>query len=263
MSEQLITIRRFDDSFEADLARAFLEDHGIQSFLTNELVFSMLPGIANDRFYIELQVSSEDEEQAREILDAQDSTALIRNLLTSSEAILDGHFVLTSGLHSPSYVEKIKLLQDPQATERICELLSDQVEYYDFDTVVGPAYGGIVLAFEVARIMGKEFVFSQRKDEKMTIRSGFDLARIHKAVVVEDIVTTGGSLKEVIDCLRDAGVETLAVACIVDRSSGNVDLGVPLHSLLKLNIATYQPDDCELCRQGLPLTKPGASDKKV
>ena len=127
--------------------------------------------------------------------------------------------------------------------------------------MVGPAYGGIALAFEVASILDKSFVFSQRKDGEMTIRSGFDLSGIKKAVVIEDIVTTGGSVKEVIQCLRDREIEVSMVGALVDRSGGTVDFGVPFVSLLQLDIPTFDPEDCPLCKSGIPITKPGSSDK--
>lgn len=262
MAPDLVTIEKFDDNFEADLARALLEENGIQAFLTNELVFSMVPGILPDKFYIELQVGQADEARAREVLETQRSNSEVRNILLGEEAILEGHFSLTSGKHSGTYVEKIRLFQNPLAAERICELLAEQLEGYDFDTVAGPAYGGIALAFEVARILEKNFIFTQRKDGLMAIRSGFDLSRVEKAVVVEDIITTGGSVREVISCLKDAGIAVQAVAAIVDRSAGGIDFGCPFHPLLEMEIPTWEPSDCPLCKEGVPLTKPGSSDKK-
>lgn len=260
---ELVTIAKYHDNFEAGLAKAFLEDHGLKAFLTNELAFSMAPGILPERFYIELQVSSQDENRARDLLEGQLNSADIRSLLTQEQAVLEGHFVLTSGRHSGMYVEKIKVLQNPEATNLVCEKLVEILQPYEFDTVVGPAYGGIVLAFETARIAGKSFIFTQRKDEAMTIRGGFDLSETRKAVVVEDIVTTGGSVKEVLACLQVRGIEVLAVAAIVDRSGGKVDFGVPFISLLELDIPTWEPETCPLCKEGVPLSKPGSSDKKA
>lgn len=263
MSQELVTLQKYHNNFEADLAKALLEDNGIQAFLTNELTYSMAPGILPNQFYIELQVASEDEDRAMAILHQQVDNTGIRNILVQEEAILEGHFVLTSGRHSNAYVEKIKLLQNPQAAEQVCEMLADELESYEFDTVVGPAYGGIVLAFEVARLLDLKFIFTQRKDEQMTIRSGFDLSQVKKTVIIEDIVTTGGSVKEVIRCLQDRGIEVLAVAAIVDRSGGKVDFGVPFLSLLQMDIPTWEADACPLCQEGIPVTKPGSSDKKV
>ncbi len=263
MSKDLVTIRKFNDNFEADLAKALLEDHGIQAFLTNELIYSMIPGIAPERFYIELQVATSDVESAEAVLENQLANSEIKTILLGEEAILEGHFLLTSGKHSSAYVEKIKLLQNPQATELVCAMFAELLEPFEFDTVVGPAYGGIVLAFEVAKMLDLSFIFTQRKDERMTIRSGFDLSEVKKAVVIEDIVTTGGSVVEVINCLKERGIEVQAVAAIVDRSGGKADFGVPFVSLLQMEIPTWSADDCELCRQNIPLVKPGSSDKKV
>lgn len=263
MTLELVTIGKYDDNFEADLAKALLEDHGIQAFLTNELTFSMAPGILPSQFYIELQVASADEERARALLDRQLSDSGVRSLLISESAILEGHFQLTSGKHSASYVEKIRLLQNPQAALQICEQLAAALEPYEFDTVAGPAYGGIVLAFEVARILGRGFLFTQRHEGQMSVRSGFDLSEVKNAVVIEDIVTTGGSVREVINCLRAMGIAVPAVAAIVDRSGGRTDFGCPFVSLLTLEIPTWEAAECPLCLDGVPLTKPGSSDKKV
>ncbi|MCB5247479.1 MAG: orotate phosphoribosyltransferase [Candidatus Cloacimonetes bacterium] len=187
----------------------------------------------------------------------------MRNILVANGAILEGHFLLTSGKHSGTYVEKIRLLQDPASAALVCEMLADLLEPYDFDTVAGPAYGGIVLAFEVARLLGKNFIFSQRQDGRMAIRGGFDLSQVENAVVVEDIVTTGGSVREVLACLQQKGVKVQAVAGIVDRSGGTADFGCPFSSLLKMDIPVWDADACPLCASGIPLTRPGASDKKL
>ena len=153
-------------------------------------------------------------------------------------------------------------MQNPLLAKTLCSRLAALITDDDVDCVVGPAYGGIALAFEVASILDKNFVFSQRKDGDMVIRSGFDLSEIKKAVVIEDIVTTGGSVKEVIQCLQDRNIEVIKVGALVDRSGGTVDFGVPFVSLLKLDIPTYDPEACPLCSSGIPITKPGSSDKK-
>lgn len=261
MDSVLVTIAKFTDNFEADLAKEFLADHGIQAFLKNEIVYSMLPGVMPGKVDLELQVASADEERARAVLTEQENTPEIKNILIANGAILDGHFLLTSGRHSAQYVEKIRLLQDPAATSQVCEMLAELLEPYEFDTVIGPAYGGIVLAFEVARLLGKNFIFTQRKDERMAIRSGFDLSMVKKAVVIEDIVTTGGSVSEVIACLKAHGIKVEAVAAIVDRSAEAVDFGCPFLSLLSMDIPAWSSDTCPLCAEGIPLTRPGASDK--
>lgn len=259
--ENYITIAKFENIFEADLARSLLIDNGFDVNLLNERVVSLAPGIASSRLCLELQVPESQEEAAKAILFDSANSSDTETLLKNEGAILEGHFKLTSGRHSNLYIEKIRLLQNPLLAKTLCSRLADLITDLDIDCVVGPAYGGIALAFEVASILDKSFVFSQRKDGEMTIRSGFDLSGIKKAVVIEDIVTTGGSVKEVIQCLRDREIEVSMVGALVDRSGGTVDFGVPFVSLLQLDIPTFDPEDCPLCKSGIPITKPGSSDK--
>ena len=186
---------------------------------------------------------------------------MLEKILLETKALMKGHYLLTSGKHSEFYVEKIKIINHPKYVETICAILVKKLKKYDFDIVVGPAYGGIVLAYEIARRMGKKFVFTQRKDEKMTIRSGFEINTGDKAIIVEDIVTTGGSIKEVIDVLKQQGIDIQAVCCIVDRSNDTAKFDYDFISLLNMNIESFSPEECPLCQKGIPLTKPGASDK--
>ena len=259
--ENYITIAKFENIFEADLARSLLIDNGFDVNLLNERVVSLAPGIASSRLCLELQVPESQEEAAKAILFDSANSSDTETLLKNEGAILEGHFKLTSGRHSNLYIEKIRLLQNPLLAKTSCSRLADLITDLDIDCVVGPAYGGIALAFEVASLLDKSFVFSQRKDGQMTIRSGFDLSGIKKAVVIEDIVTTGGSVKEVIQCLKDREIEVSMVGALVDRSGGIVDFGVPFVSLLQLDIPTFDPEDCPLCKSGVPITKPGSSDK--
>jgi orotate phosphoribosyltransferase len=259
--ENYITIAKFENIFEADLARSLLIDNGFDVNLLNERVVSLAPGIASSRLCLELQVPESQEEAAKAILFDSANSSDTETLLKNEGAILEGHFKLTSGRHSNLYIEKIRLLQNPLLAKTLCSRLADLITDLDIDCVVGPAYGGIALAFEVASLLDKSFVFSQRKDGQMTIRSGFDLSGIKKAVVIEDIVTTGGSVKEVIQCLKDREIEVSMVGALVDRSGGIVDFGVPFVSLLQLDIPTFDPEDCPLCKSGVPITKPGSSDK--
>lgn len=259
--ENYITIAKFENIFEADLARSLLIDNGFDVNLLNERVVSLAPGIASSRLCLELQVPESQEDAAKAILFDSANSSDTETLLKNEGAILEGHFKLTSGRHSNLYIEKIRLLQNPLLAKTLCSRLADLITDLDIDCVVGPAYGGIALAFEVASLLDKSFVFSQRKDGQMTIRSGFDLSGIKKAVVIEDIVTTGGSVKEVIQCLKDREIEVSMVGALVDRSGGTVDFGVPFVSLLQLDIPTFDPEDCPLCKSGIPITKPGSSDK--
>ncbi len=190
---------------------------------------------------------------------------LILNLFKESQALLKGHFKLTSGKHSDVYFEKIKLIERPTVLEKIIDLLVEEIkkDNPDFDYVVSPAYGGIAIGFLTALKLNKLFAFSQRVEEKMTVRSGFAGLPGSRAIIVEDILTTGGSVQEVLECLKSMQVTVNGIYCLVDRSAGQVLIeGKPVRSLLALKVSAYEPDDCPLCRQGLPLIKPGASDKK-
>ncbi|MGB4704897.1 MAG: orotate phosphoribosyltransferase [Candidatus Saccharicenans sp.] len=190
---------------------------------------------------------------------------LILRLFQESNALLQGHFKLTSGKHSDVYFEKIKLIERPAVLEKIIDLLVEEIknDRPDFEYVVSPAYGGIAIGFLTALKLNKLFAFSQRVEEKMTVRSGFSGLAGSKAIIVEDILTTGGSVQEVLECLKTLGVSVTGIYCLVDRSGGQVLIeGRPVRSLLALKVSAYEPEDCPLCRQGLPLVKPGASDKK-
>jgi len=187
-------------------------------------------------------------------------------LFKDSDALLEGHFKLTSGKHSAQYFEKIRLIERPAVLEKIVDLLVDKIrrEAGDFDIVVSPAYGAIAIGFLAALKLGKKFAFSQRQDEKMTFRSGFAGLEGARAVVVEDILTTGGSLQEVVEALEARRVEIAGLYVLVDRSGGSIPVaGRLVGSLLSLKIESFEPDACPLCRQGIPLVKPGASDKKA
>ncbi len=193
-------------------------------------------------------------------------TETVLNLFKESDALLNGHFKLTSGKHSEWYFEKIRLIEKPAALERIVELLAAKIraEVRDFDYIVSPAYGAIAIGFLVALKLGKKFAFTQRADERMTIRSGFSGLDGSRAVIVEDILTTGGSIQEVIACLRERQVPVAGIYVLVDRSAGAVAIeGKPVGSLLALKVEAYEPEVCPFCAKGIPLTKPGASDKRV
>ena len=186
-------------------------------------------------------------------------------LFKESDALLRGHFRLTSGKHSEWYFEKIRLIERPAALEKIIDLLVEKIraEKKDFDYVVSPAYGAIAIGFLVALKMAKKFAFSQRVEEKMSFRAGFSGLDGSRAIIVEDILTTGGSISEVVQSLKQRTVEIAGIYVLVDRTAGEVLIeGRPVGSLLALKIEAYEPDVCPLCKQGIPLTKPGASDKK-
>ena len=186
----------------------------------------------------------------------------VRALLVETGAIMDGHFLLTSGLHSPHYVEKFNVLQHPKYTQRLCEAMAERFKDAGIETVVGPVTGGILLAHETGKALGTRAIFTERADGRMTFRRGFSLRAGERVLIVEDIVTTGGSIKEVIDVVKSAGAVPVGVAMIVDRSGGKAQFGdVPAAALLTMDVETYTPEACPLCAQGIPMTKRGRTGK--
>ncbi len=197
---------------------------------------------------------------------ADPSHELVLGLFKECDALLQGHFKLTSGKHSEWYFEKIRLIEKPGALERIVDLVAARIrrEAPDFDYVVSPAYGAIAIGFLAALKLGKKFAFSQRVDGKMSFRSGFSGLDGSRAVIVEDILTTGGSILEVVESLKARGTEVAGVYVLVDRSAGSVPVeGKPVGSLLALKVEAFEPGACPFCAKGLPLSKPGASDKRT
>jgi orotate phosphoribosyltransferase len=189
--------------------------------------------------------------------------AEVKELLVESHAIMDGHFVLTSGLHSPHYVEKFNVLQKPEYTEKLCQAMAEKFKDANIETVVGPVTGGILLAHETGKALGTRSIFTERVDGKMTFRRGFSLHEGERCLIVEDIVTTGGSIKEVIEVVKAHGGIPVAVSMLVDRSGGKANFGdVPCTALLHMDVETYKPDECPLCKQGIPMTKRGSTGKK-
>ncbi len=179
-------------------------------------------------------------------------------IFTKANALLTGHFRLTSGRHSGQYMQCAQVLQYPQYAARLCEALAEKFAGTKIDVVVGPALGGIIVAYEVGRALGVKTFFTEREQRTMSLRRGFTINPGDKVLVVEDVVTTGGSVKEVIDVVREKGGEVVGVGVLVDRSNGKVDFGVKTESILQMEIESYDPEDCPLCKQGLPLVKPGS-----
>ena len=186
----------------------------------------------------------------------------VRDILVETNAIMDGHFLLTSGLHSPHYVEKFNVLQHPKYTEQLCQAMAEKFKDANIETVVGPVTGGIILAHETGKALGTRAIFTERVDGKMTFRRGFSLHEGERVLIVEDIVTTGGSIKEVIDVVKSYKAIPVAVSMLVDRSGGKADFGdVPATALLKMNVETYKSEECPLCKQNIPMTKRGSTGK--
>lgn len=186
----------------------------------------------------------------------------VKSIFLETRAIMEGHFLLTSGLHSPLYVEKFNVLQHPKYTEKLCKALAAMFMDAHIQTVVGPMTGGILLAHETGKALGTRAIFTERENGHMTFKRGFKLVKGERVLIVEDIVTTGGSVKEVIDVVKANGGIPVAVGMLVDRSGGKVDFGeVPYKALLHLDVQTYPPDSCPLCQQGIPMTKRGRTGK--
>ena len=186
----------------------------------------------------------------------------IKDLLIKTNVIMEDHFMLTSGMHYPHYVEKFNVLQHPAYTEKLCQAMAEKFKDQNIQTVVGPVTGGILLAHETGKALGTRAIFTERENGKMTFRRGFSLQPGERVLIVEDIVTTGGSIKEVIDVVKAQGGIPVAVSMLVDRSGGKASFGdVPCTALLHLNVETYKPEECPLCKQGIPMTKRGRTGK--
>ena len=182
----------------------------------------------------------------------------VLSLFRRSGALLDGHFRLTSGLHSPGYLQCALVLQHPRDAEALGAALGHRVRSLGVQTVLSPALGGIVIGQEVGRALGVRAIFAERQDAALTLRRGFTLEPGEKVLVVEDVVTTGGSTRETMDVARAAGAVVVGACAIVDRSGGKQSLDVPFHALLPMDVKTYAPEACPLCAQNIPVVKPGS-----
>jgi orotate phosphoribosyltransferase len=185
----------------------------------------------------------------------------VKELFIKTGAILEGHFLLTSGNHSPLYLEKFQVLQHPAYTARMGQALAELFQKDGVQLVVGPATGGILLAHEVGKNLNTRAIFTERENGKMVLKRGFAIEAGERVLIVEDIVTTGGSVKEVIDIVREQGGDIVGVGMLVDRSGGKADFGVPKKALLTLAVPTYTQDTCPLCKENVPLTKRGRTGK--
>lgn len=182
----------------------------------------------------------------------------IIKIFRETNALLEGHFLLSSGLHSPQYFQCALVLQDPILAQKLCWDLAMPYMDKKIDVVIGPAIGGIVVAQEVARLLGARAIFAEREQGKMTLRRGFRINSGERVLVVEDVVTTGGSIKEVIELVKSSGGQLMGTAFLVDRSQDKVNFEVPVVSLIKMDVVTYHPDECPLCQKKVELVKPGS-----
>ena len=187
----------------------------------------------------------------------------ILDIFKKSEALLSGHFELTSGLHSNQYFQCALVLQYPDYCELLSKALKEKLGKLEKpDLIIGPALGGVTLAYELARAFGVPGIFAERKEDKMQLRRGFKIHPGQKVIVVEDVLTTGGSVLEVIQLVRKDGAQVIAVGSVVNRSSKPVDFGVPFRSLIKMEVQSNLPADCPLCQKGIPVNKPGSKTLK-
>jgi orotate phosphoribosyltransferase len=191
-------------------------------------------------------------------LACQRTEAKVVALLQRHGALQQGHFLLSSGMHSSHYVQCALLLQYPELTARICAALAEPFRGVGVQVVVGPAVGAVVLAYETARQLGARALWAERSEGKLTLRRSFRVEPGERVLVVEDVVTTGGSAREVALLAEEAGASVVGVAAVVDRSAGNHGLRWRFEPLARLEVEAYLPPLCPLCREGLPLVKPGS-----
>ena len=185
------------------------------------------------------------------------------NLLKETGAIMEGHFLLTSGRHSNVYIEKFRVLENPTALDEVCREMAEIVKNQNIELVLGAAIGGILISGGVGRHLGVKHIFCERVNGKMELRRGFCITKGQRIVIVEDIITTGGSVMELIALAGEQGTEIVHVVNLVDRSSGDVDFGVPSTALLTIPSESWEPENCALCDQGMAITQRGRTGKKM
>ncbi|MEW6703094.1 MAG: orotate phosphoribosyltransferase [Bacteroidota bacterium] len=187
----------------------------------------------------------------------------ILEIFQKTNALLNGHFLLTSGKHSSQYFQCALVLQYPLYNEKICGLIAEYFKTFEINSVISPAIGGIVVGQEVARLLGTKSIFAEREDKALTLRRGFQIEEGKKYLVCEDVVTTGGSVFEVMEIVKENGGIVAGVGFIVDRSNNKVRFDVPQFSTLQLDVVSYLPENCPLCKQNIPLVKPGSRKMKA
>ena len=185
------------------------------------------------------------------------------NILRETGAILEGHFLLTSGRHSNVYIEKFRILENPDSLDQVCNAMAEVVINNEIDLVLGAAIGGILIAGGVGRQLGKKHIFSERIDGKMELKRGFSIRKGERVVIVEDIITTGGSVFELIRLVEESKANIIHVVNLVDRSPDGINFAYPSTALLSLPSESFDPDDCSLCKQGLVLNERGRTGKKM
>lgn len=187
-------------------------------------------------------------------------TENIQKLLEENDGLLKGHFCLTSGLHSDTYFQCAKLYQRPQVVETLGKALAQKLENIEFDTIISPAIGAIIIGYEAAKQAGKRFLFVERKDGALQLRRDYRLEKGEKVIILEDVITTARTIKETTEAIKEFKPEIVGVASIVDRTNGKTDYNIT--SLLQVSPVTYDPETCPLCAEGVELVKPGSRGKE-
>lgn len=182
----------------------------------------------------------------------------VLEIFRKSKVLMEGHFLLTSGRHSDKYLQCARVFQYSEYTEQLAGALADEFHSDKIDLVIGPALGGIILSYEMGRSLGVKTLFSEREKGEMVLRRGFEIPKGAKVLVVEDVITTGGSVQEVIDLVHQYGAEVIGVGAFVDRSGGNVDFGSKFRAVISLDVESFSPEACPLCKANKPLEKPGS-----
>lgn len=183
----------------------------------------------------------------------------LMQILTETGAYQSGHFKLSSGLHSGNYIQCSQLLKFPRIAEKVCAEIGELFKDENIEMVVGPAIGGILVAYEVGRALNVPAIFAERENGVMTLRRGFHVEPGTRCLITEDVLTTGGSAQEVVELLQSKGAEVVAATSIIDRTPGNtIKLKVPFKSLIQLSFPTHNPEECPMCKEGMPIQKPGS-----
>ena len=188
----------------------------------------------------------------------------IIQIFKKEQALLTGHFLLSSGLHSPNYMQCALVLQKPWVAEKLCKALGKKLAKYKAQAVIGPALGGMIVSYELGRALKVRSIFAERQDQIFSLRRGFSVKKGEKVIAVEDVITTGKSVHEVIELIEREGAKVVAVASIVDRSAGQARFKQDFVSVLPMDIKTYRPEDCPLCKEGkIPVAKPGSRKLEI
>jgi orotate phosphoribosyltransferase len=191
-------------------------------------------------------------------MNSLNSAEQILDQFRESDALLEGHFILSSGLHSSQYLQSALALQYPSDAEKFARAIAEKLAAEQFDTVASPAIGGLVIGYETARALNLRFIWTERENGVMTLRRGFSVKPGERVLVVEDVITTGGSTRECIAALESRGARVAAAASIIDRSGGAADVGVPRLALATLEVPVFKPEDCPMCHSGVEAVKPGS-----